>query len=256
MHFNRRAESAHSKLKKHLDSSLCNFEQAWFKMHSLLELSFTELKASFEQSLTKVKHVFHIKEFKNLRGVVSTKALDLIHSEIVRIQAVRDDEALCGCVIRKTHGLPCAHELACLGSNLPIPLAMVDVHWTRLHLIERKDEKKNEPGVLEKMELLLNDVRKMDTPYQLQIYKKMLEVVQPQTSNLASPKCKTKTRGRESKRSAQSSTKRMLSSFELVPSLASQSPSMEESVNGKKRRIDKLPIRKPIKVRVVEFVFQ
>ena len=57
----------------------------------------------------------------------------------------------------------------------------------------------------------------------MQIYKKMLEVVEPQTSSLASPKRKIKTRGRESKKSAKNSTKRMPSSFELVQSVYSQS---------------------------------
>lgn len=157
-------------------------------MHSLLELSFTELKASFEQSLTKVKHILHIREFKNLRGFIPIKALDLIHSEIQRIKDVGEDELLCGCVVRRTHGLPCAHELACLGPGTVIPLEMIDVHWTRLHLVEISGKK--DVGVVEKMEILLNDVKKMDTPFQMQIYKKMLEVVEPQTSSLDHQKAK------------------------------------------------------------------
>lgn len=213
-------------------------------MHSLLELSFTELKASFEQSLSRVKHVFHIKEFKNLRGVVSTTALDLLHSELRRVSSVGDDEFLCGCVLRKTHGLPCAHELARLGPSTSIPLHLIDIHWSRLHLVERGGEKN--VGVVEKMEILLSDVRKMDTPYQLQIYKKLMEVVQPQTSILGSPKSKVKTKGRESKKSVHSSTKRMPSSFELVESLSSENPSSQVSVTKPKKQ--KLTIRKPLQV--------
>lgn len=241
-----RAESAHSKLKKHLASSLCNFEQAWTKMHSLLELSFTELKASFEQSITKVKHIFHIREFRNLRGFVSIKALDLLHSELQRVKDVGDEEMLCGCVLRRTHGLPCAHELAQLGPGTAISLDMIDVHWTRLHLVEISGKK--DAGIAEKMEKLINDVKKMDAPYQMQIYKKMLEIVEPRTTSLASPKSKIKTRGRESKKSSNTSTKRMASSFELVDSVYSQS-----SYTSKKARTDKLPIRKPKKVIIILF---
>lgn len=239
-----RAESAHSKLKKHLATCQCNFEQAWSKMHSLLELSFTELKASFEQSLTRVKHIFHIREFKILRGIVSTVALDLLHAELIRMKSVGGDEFLCGCVIRKTHGLPCAHELARLGPLTPIPLDLIDNHWSRLHLVERST--KEDVGVFEKMDVLLNDVRKMDTPHQLQFYKKMMEVVQPQTSILGSPKSKVKTKGRESKKSVNTSTKRTPSSFELVESLSSHNLSSQPSVTNAKK--EKLQIRKPIQV--------
>lgn len=91
-------------------------------MHSLLELSFTELKVSFEQSLTKVKHVLHVKEFKNLYDVVSTGTLDLLHSELLRMKSIEDDEFLHDCIGHKTHGLPCAHELAHLGLSVSIPL--------------------------------------------------------------------------------------------------------------------------------------
>jgi len=188
-------------------------------MHALLELSFTEIKASFEQNLTRVKHIFHIREFRNLRGVVSTVALDLLHSELLRMKNVGDDQFLCGCVIRKTHGLPCAHELACLGPLTPIPLDIVDNHWSRLHLVERS--RKKDVGVVEKIEVLLNDVRNMDTPHQLQFYKKMMEVVQPHTSMVSSPKSKAKTKGREGRKSANKSTKRTPSSFELVENLSS-----------------------------------
>lgn len=44
------AESAHAKLKKHLGSSSCNFDSGWMAIHALLELLFTEIKASFEKS--------------------------------------------------------------------------------------------------------------------------------------------------------------------------------------------------------------
>lgn len=42
---------------------------------------------------------------------------------------------------------------------------MIDTHWTRLHLVERGGEK--DVGVVEKMEVLQNCVKKMKTPYQL-----------------------------------------------------------------------------------------
>ncbi|KAH7866784.1 hypothetical protein Vadar_024912 [Vaccinium darrowii] len=58
-----RAESAHKLLKGHLASSQGNFENAWAKMHDLIGLQITGMKASFEKSLTCWQHIFRIPIF-------------------------------------------------------------------------------------------------------------------------------------------------------------------------------------------------
>jgi len=57
------------------------------------------------------------------------------------MKTIGDDEFPCGCVIRNTHGLLYAHELARLGPLTPIPLDMVDNYWSRLHLLEQGTKK-------------------------------------------------------------------------------------------------------------------
>ncbi|KAH7853175.1 hypothetical protein Vadar_034298 [Vaccinium darrowii] len=47
-----RVEGAHFKLKKYLLSSQCNFENAWENTHSLFEATVTEVKGSFERTLS------------------------------------------------------------------------------------------------------------------------------------------------------------------------------------------------------------
>ncbi|KAH7848462.1 hypothetical protein Vadar_003019 [Vaccinium darrowii] len=53
-----RTESAHKLLKGHLAYSEGDFENAWEKMHDLVGLQITGIKASFEKSLTCWQHIF------------------------------------------------------------------------------------------------------------------------------------------------------------------------------------------------------
>ena len=62
-----RAESSHAQLKRQLGSSQGNFEACWTKIHSLLELQHTSIKASFEKSKTIVHYNFKPAEYKELR---------------------------------------------------------------------------------------------------------------------------------------------------------------------------------------------
>ena len=130
-----RAESAHAKLKKHLCSSLGNFDTSWVKIHALLELHHTEIKASFDKSINVILHNFKPSQFKLLRGFVSVSALKKIVEESRRINTVGMDIQTCICLLRKMHSLPCVHELVGYArSNMPILLDCIDVYWTTLYM--------------------------------------------------------------------------------------------------------------------------
>ncbi|KAG5562621.1 hypothetical protein RHGRI_005373 [Rhododendron griersonianum] len=52
---------------------------------------------------------------------------------------VVEDKVDCGCPIHRTHGLPCAHEIAPFKNRgEPIPLSLIDDHWKILTLEKRK----------------------------------------------------------------------------------------------------------------------
>ena len=105
-----RAESSHAQLKRQLGSSQGNFEAVWTKIHSLSELQHTSIRSSFEKSKTIVQHNFKPAEYKELRGNISKNALEKIFTEAKRANLVGINASVCGCVIRRTHGLPCAPE--------------------------------------------------------------------------------------------------------------------------------------------------
>ena len=121
-----RAESAHAKLKRQLGSCQVSFQASFEKIHSLFELQHTDIKASFEKSLTVVQHQFKPSQFRELRGNVSISALEYLLVESKRANSIGIDVEACGCVLHHTHGLPCAHEITdYIRQDRPIPLATI-----------------------------------------------------------------------------------------------------------------------------------
>lgn len=73
-----RVESTHWKLKRLLDDSredLCN---CWDAINNMIRLQHTEVKMSFKHSLSRVKFNHMKSVYNNLKGVVSSNAIDYI----------------------------------------------------------------------------------------------------------------------------------------------------------------------------------
>ncbi|XP_028122710.1 uncharacterized protein LOC114319847 [Camellia sinensis] len=97
-----------------------------------------QVKASFEKSLTTVQHQFKLSQFRELRGNVSICALEYVLAESKRANSVGIDVVACGCVLRRTHGLPCAHEIAnYMRQSHPIPLS--SIHFNEFDIVAQLD---------------------------------------------------------------------------------------------------------------------
>lgn len=82
-----------------------------------------------------MQHNFKPVEFKELRGNVFITAFERILAETKRVGVVGVDSTACGCVLRHTHGLPCAHEIVeYIRQGHPIPLESIHVHWHKLDM--------------------------------------------------------------------------------------------------------------------------
>ena len=197
-----------------------NFEACWTKIHSLLELQHTSIKASFEKSKAIVQHNFKPAEYKELRGNVSKNALEKILIETKRANLVGIDANVCGCVIRCTHGLPCVHEIAeYISQGRPIPLSCIHPHWCKLDMLPTVPPKSSSTGLDCKadLELLKQRFNEYDSTRKLQLLKKIRELTMPDSTHLIEPEVKTRTRGRPTMK-VDTSTRRDPSVFELVPS--------------------------------------
>lgn len=82
-----------------------------------------------------VHHSFKPVEFREPRNNVSVTALERILVEMKHVGVVGVDSTACGCVLRCTHGLLCAHEITkYIRYGRSIPLELVHAHWHMLNM--------------------------------------------------------------------------------------------------------------------------
>lgn len=73
--------------------------------------------------------------FVNLNRSITFKAFGLIRKEMQVLQEMGQDPTTCGCYLRRTHGLPCAHELQYYIINgYSIPLDQIHDYWKKLDI--------------------------------------------------------------------------------------------------------------------------
>jgi histone-lysine N-methyltransferase SETD2 len=101
----------------------------------------TEIKTSFGQSTTVVAHHFKYHFlYSKLVYNVYRDCLKFIRGEEVRSQECDRNPKKCGCVIKRTYGLPCACLIDLkIERKLPIRLDEVNTHWKRLQIDEDDD---------------------------------------------------------------------------------------------------------------------
>ncbi|KAL5184779.1 Protein FAR1-RELATED SEQUENCE 6 [Glycine soja] len=126
-----RVESAHWALKRVLQNSVGDLCSVWDAMNNMITLQHVEIKASFETNTHVVGHVYKKTLYKRLLGMVSRDALNQIASEVDHLRYLGNNLSSCGCVIRSTHGIPCACELSRYTAG-SIPLESVHLFWRRL----------------------------------------------------------------------------------------------------------------------------
>ncbi|KAI3835930.1 hypothetical protein MKX03_029307 [Papaver bracteatum] len=134
-----RVGSSHGILKSQLAAN--NFSICWTTMHKMICDEIIDIKASFEKSLTSVPDEYLLPAFKELRGCVSHKAMEFLLLERSRSEDVGFDVGVCGCVLRLSYGLPCAHEIVQYFRNgTEIPLSEIDSQWKLLSTIPVPEE--------------------------------------------------------------------------------------------------------------------
>jgi len=102
----------------------------------MITLQHTKIKASFETSTHVVGHVFKVTLYKKLLGMVSRYALNQITAKFERVHYAGKNPSHCGCIMRTTHGHPCACELAryVVGT---ISLDIIHMFWRRLSFTDQ-----------------------------------------------------------------------------------------------------------------------
>lgn len=150
------------------------------------------IKTSFQKSLMTVQENFSMPEFEELRGVISIYALSMILSEFKRSSFTGVDPVACGCVLRRTHNLPCAHELAMYKEDgRPIPLGSIDRHWSKLDMLPSPKTAIVDISCEAELELFIKRFEEANNDGKLQLLMKLREILNPSTSTLGDPIVKT-----------------------------------------------------------------
>ncbi|KAL5170587.1 Protein FAR1-RELATED SEQUENCE 5 [Glycine soja] len=211
-----RVESAHWALKRILQNSVGDLCSVWDAMNNMITLQHVEIKASFETSTHVVGHVYKITLYKSLLGMVSRDALNQIASEIDRLRYLGNNLSSCGCVMRSTHGLPCACELSRYTAS-SIPLESVHLFWRRLCFSDQ-GLCETEITIKEEIEVISKRFDELDVAGKVNLKSKLREIAYPDHNSMCPPPSKVNTKGAPKKpmKRSQTSTKRDPSYWEYV----------------------------------------
>jgi len=229
-------EQAHWNLKRILQNSMGDLCTCWDAINNVLILQHNEIKASFEMSIHVIGHTFNLTLYKHLVGVVSKYALVQIAKEVLRVNEVGFDSQHCGCVLRSTHGLPCACSLARYQFGV-IPLNEVHVMWTRLSFSDIfSGQSSSEFSIQQEFDVIANRFKELDMGGKLKIKNKLHEIAYPDMTSMCPLRKKVKTKGSQTRQQKmqERSTKRNPSYFEHVDKIHSIDDSCSKGSKGSK----------------------
>lgn len=194
-------------------------------MHELVSFQITAIIASFQQSAVVTEHKFNFGLYKKLRGVVSRHCLQEIHDERKRSMDIGTDKSKCGCVIRITHGIPCACQLANIESTYRvIPLDEIHMHWRRLAIRDENEAQGESSDEVSAMRVAVDGLwerfHRLDLAGRQSTVLQVNELGHPEGTSMNPPMHKVKTKESFTRKGWQKakSNKRDPSYFEVVDS--------------------------------------
>ncbi|XP_058198188.1 uncharacterized protein LOC131313728 [Rhododendron vialii] len=187
-----RAESAHARLKRYLGDTMSSLQTSFQKIEKMLTSQFGDIQGSFQKSLNIPRHIYlHEGIYSEIRGRISLQAMDLIHKQAQRT----DNKAgLCFCKIKRTHGLPCFHDIAIYRSvDRPIPLSSIHRHWSTLSMHAQRHT--NEGARSDRAAQLIERLNEMDSNSRESMMDRFLDMADPSRCTVRPPSYNTEHRG-------------------------------------------------------------
>ncbi|XP_019158464.1 PREDICTED: uncharacterized protein LOC109155202 [Ipomoea nil] len=183
-HTTNRVESQHANLKKYLESSQSDLETSLDYIDRVIKSQDTSIKSSLEQSKIVIRHRFNTSHFQELRGFVSIHALNLIFNEFARSQVGEFTFENCGCQLRTSCGLPCAHEQVTYFNCKPIALDSIDIFWRKLDLSSSISLTNEDFGVEHELHMFKDQLKKQSRTGKFSILRKFRELIAPSTTSI------------------------------------------------------------------------
>ncbi|KAL5147413.1 putative protein FAR1-RELATED SEQUENCE 10 [Glycine soja] len=153
-----RVESAHWAFKRVLQNNVGDLCSVWDAMNNMITLQHVEIKASFETST-------HVIAF-----------------EVDHLHYLDNNLSSCGCVMRSTHGLPCACELSRYTAG-SIPLESVHLFWRRLCFSDQ-GLCETEVSIKEEIEIISKRFDELDVAGKVTLKSKLREIAYPDHNSM------------------------------------------------------------------------
>ena len=119
-----------------------------------------------------------------------------IANELERVKSVGIDKSLCGCILKTTHGLPCACELAMFSMRpVAIPLNTIHVFWKKLNFTDQDFSKSDEISLEPEIAVIRKRFKELDAPGKRALKSTMREVAYTTMTSMCPPIVKVKTKG-------------------------------------------------------------
>ncbi|XP_038693740.1 uncharacterized protein LOC119991461 [Tripterygium wilfordii] len=193
-----RVESSHSKLNKYLSNSVGGFVQSFNKIDLLLQGQVVDIKASFEESLTRVPIRFKTYLYKELVNMVSIAASDKIEYELASVGEHCISAGICNHNTVTAFVLPCADMLSQYRSEgRSIPLTDVHNYWKKLCIQPFSEDPKDEVTIETKIEIIRRLFANANLPQKLEMKRQLQTLGKPSNTSLLEPKPKVNVRGRK-----------------------------------------------------------
>ncbi|XP_038707294.1 uncharacterized protein LOC120002606 [Tripterygium wilfordii] len=188
-------------------------------IHHVIQSQDIAIKASIEQSKTIIQHRFNIPHFQEICGFVSIHALHLILKEFERSKNAGEVSYKCGCQLRTSYGLPCAHEQAiCLNDGHPIPINSIDNFWRKLDLSLCVSLQDDDIDCVVDLQVFTKQFKQQTRHGKFNLLRKLREIITPSTTLIRELVVKTNTLGHPSKKKVASNTRANPSALVFVES--------------------------------------
>ncbi|KAH1188291.1 hypothetical protein GmHk_U059745 [Glycine max] len=125
--------------------------------------------------------------------MVSRYALNQITAEFECVHYASKNPSTCGCVMRITHGLPCACEL-CKYVVGCIPLDSIHMFWRRLSF-SNQGLSEPEVSIKEEMKTISKRFEELDVCGKFTLKSKLWEIAYPDQNSMCPPPAKVNTKG-------------------------------------------------------------
>ncbi|XP_045830906.1 PKS-NRPS hybrid synthetase cheA-like [Trifolium pratense] len=221
-HTTNRAESCHGVLKGYLKDGNGDLVKGWEAINKMLISQFTEVQGEFGRSMSVAEHRYDDDPlYAFLFYKISRKAMDHIYDEANRVEECGMDSKKCGCVMRRTYGLPCACLIAKkIKNNKPIRLDEIHPQWKKLCFEDEPapGDVADDYDCLAEWKAIQERLKTADVSVKNDIRNQLRLIAYPETTSVKPPLQKAKTKGARKKKSVRvtRSTSRDKSRWEHV----------------------------------------